>query len=255
MISESQALQIVDVAIAAGEIIMGYYKKDYEIFIKPDNSQVTSADLAADQFISGELSAILGPAEIISEESYKGEIVEGEKYWLIDPLDGTRNFLQGNKNFVVSIGLIDHGVPIFGVIYHPISKTAYYSLNNFAYEKEDGQNPTKISSLYNAAQGTIIVTNKPKSDSYVADFLNNYPNVAEHLIASSAVKYCMLAAGKANLYPCFSKTMTWDTAGGHAILRAAGGEIYELDAVTPLRYSKYKLSNPFFIANGNCVHP
>jgi len=139
------------------------------------------------------------------------------------------------------------------VIYHPINDEVYYGFGNTAYCRRAKEKWRNISSLYRADEGCVVVTNRAADEPDIAAFLSQQSNVTEHFVVSSAIKYCLIASGRANIYPCFSRTMTWDTAGGHAIVKAAGGECYLLDGLTPLTYSASQIENPFFIANGNRV--
>lgn len=241
---------VVDLAEQAGKLIMEYYHSGFDVIKKPDNSPVTTADLAANKLIVNELANLTPDIEIISEEDYNPSIsIKGDSYWLVDPLDGTRNFIEKNTNFAVSIGLVSAGQPIFGVIYQPYHKKLYYTENNNAYRKINGGRAELISSAYNPVNGVDVVTSKSGDSQAIKNFLTDY-KVKNHFIISSAVKLCMIAEGTANIYPCFTKTMHWDTAGGHAILRAAKGEIFHIDKKETLSYDKSSIQNPYFLAAG-----
>jgi 3'(2'), 5'-bisphosphate nucleotidase len=241
---------VVSLAEEAGRTIMKYHCNNFEIIIKPDNSPVTTADLKANEIIVRELVNITSEIEIISEESSGSNHVEGNKFWLIDPLDGTRDFIKGGNSFVVSIGLIHNNEPVFGVIYVPTTKITYFNENGRAYKKYEDGYIEEISSLYNANNGLDVITSASTKSLKVREFMSNF-KVRAYYTVSSAIKFCMLSEGKANIYPCFSETMAWDTAGGHAILRAAGGEVTLFDQDKPLLYDKHNFINPHFIAKGS----
>lgn len=250
MINEKQIKQVTELAIDAGKLIMKFYDIDREITIKPDGSPVTTADLAANKLIVNEIKNIAPEWQVISEEEpISNQNQNSDHFWLIDPLDGTRNFIAKNTNFAVSIGLICQDTPIFGVIYQPHYQKLYYNIGETAYRRFLGAKDEVISSIFNPEDGVDVVTSRSGDSKLVQDFLVKY-KVKSHVIVSSAVKLCMLAEASANIYPCFTKTMSWDTAGGHAILKAAGGEIYHIDESLVLSYDKDKLNNPYFLATG-----
>ncbi len=252
VLSEKIINNIIKLAEEAGKIIMLYHKAEFQIINKQDQSPVTTADLEAHKFIIRELPLICSDFEIISEEDTEHKKILGNKYWLIDPLDGTKNFIQGKDHFAVSIGLIDNNQPVFGVICMPALKLTYFTLNNQAFKKHANNQIEKISSKFNKKDSYNIVTSNSSDDKKIKEFLNKY-KVRNHYIVSSALKLCMVAEAKANIYPCFTNTMTWDTAAGHAILRAAGGDVYLFDnhQNIPLLYDKDNFSNPHFLAIGS----
>jgi 3'(2'), 5'-bisphosphate nucleotidase len=249
-ISDELCGKIIELASEAGKIIMRYYRSDFQIIHKPDNSPVTTADLEANRFIVKELTKLTKDIEIISEEGFYGsQVASGDKFWLVDPLDGTRNFIKGNEHFAVSIGLVNNTQPVFGVIYLPIQQIVYFTNNNRAYKRHRDMHVEQISAKFKAQDGVDIVTSSSSDINKVKEFLAGY-KVRNHYLISSAIKLCMVAEGTANLYPCFSQTMAWDTAGGHAILRAAGGDISLFYENKPLLYNKSNFVNPYFVAKG-----
>lgn len=250
MFSDQVTKDIVDLAVQAGKVIMKYYQGEFEITTKLDGSPVTTADFEAHKLIVKHLPKLVPDIEIISEEDENPlREIRGDLYWLIDPLDGTRNFIKGNKNFAVNIGLVRDGQPIFGVIYLPVDQLAYYTSIDVAYKQYADGKIEQISSWYNPQDGVDIVTSRSSEAEQVRDFLEKY-NVRHHFVVSSAVKLCMVSEAKANIYPCFSRTMAWDTAAGHAILRAAGGEIFLMNEEEKLVYDKRNMANPNFLAKG-----
>lgn len=250
IISEKAGNNIINMAIEAGKIIMRYHRADFQINSKHDDSPVTTADLEAHKFIMKELPLICPNIEIISEEDSNRKPVLGDKYWLIDPLDGTKNFIQGKEHFAVSIGLIENNQPVFGVIYMPALELVYFTSGNKAFKKHITGQIDEISSKFNEEEGYDVVTSNSGNSAKIQEFLKNY-KVRNHYNISSAFKLCMVAEATANLFPCFTNTMTWDTAAGYAILKAAGGNIYLMDKRnTTLLYNKDFLSNPNFFATG-----
>ncbi len=251
IINEQNINSLISLAEEAGKIIMHYYRSDFEIIVKSDNSPATTADLKANELIVRELEKITSDIEIVSEENLKSQIqVKNNTFWLVDPLDGTRSFINGDHNFAVSIGLVHNSEPVFGVICIPVTKLVYFTKENRAYKKYENGLIEEISSAYRASEGLDVVTSGSRlSQKKVDGFLTQF-KVRNHYFISSAVKFCMIAEGKANIYPCCSKTMAWDTAAGHAILKAAGGEITVFGQNELLSYNKCNLANPHFLASG-----
>ena len=253
-------------AIDAGKAIMDIYNDpaaDFGIEQKADNSPLTKADKAAHKIISNLLSVT--PFPILSEEGadipYK-ERKKWQTFWLVDPLDGTKEFIKRNGEFTVNIALIEKGVPDAGVIYVPVRRELYFgSLNEGAFKASDidyEHQPT-LEELRTKArrmpvtplhQGLVVVASRSHMTEETRMYIDNLrkQGVPVTLISSgSSLKICLVAEGSADIYPRFAPTMEWDTAAGHAIVKAAGCEIYHIDEKTPLRYNKEDLHNPWFI--------
>ena len=250
---------VCNIAIQAGIIINTYYKLKTEVSFKKDRSPLTEADLASNKFIINSLSEIDKDIPILSEESLVDWNVRKNwtRYWLVDPLDGTKEFINQNGEFTVNIALIEKNEPIMGVIYAPALSTLYYaSKNKGTYKLFCDQ---KINSL---SDSTRIITNHKKSsdhfkvfksrshsneefENWVKDFVGDY----ELIEKGSSIKFCKLAEGKADLYPRFGSTSEWDIAAGHIILTEAGGELESVDRKKILYNNKESVINPHFIAS------
>ena len=253
-------------AIDAGKAIMDIYNDpaaDFGIEQKADNSPLTKADKAAHQIISNLLSVT--PFPILSEEGANIPYKERKKwqtFWLVDPLDGTKEFIKRNGEFTVNIALIEKGVPDAGVIYVPVRRELYFgSLNEGAFKASDidyEHQPTLEEIRTKARRmpvtplhlGLVVVASRSHMTEETRMYIDNLrkQGVPVTLISSgSSLKICLVAEGSADIYPRFAPTMEWDTAAGHAIVKAAGCEIYHIDEKTPLRYNKEDLHNPWFI--------
>ncbi len=244
---------INDLARRAGKVIMSYYQlNDINIDYKADNSPVTSADIASNQLICDELTKLHPFIPIISEENDNNQIINQQCFWSIDPLDGTKGFLSRNGEFTVNIALIVNSSPILGIVYSPLHDTLYYvDEDKIAYKQIKDAPPIPIKARSTPTSGAIILTsalstNQARLNTYIQD-----KHVDKIIPTASALKICLIAEGIADLYPRFGQTMEWDTAAGHAILKAAGGNIKTLDN-TELSYghNELKYYNPEFIAHG-----
>lgn len=253
-------------ALDAGKEIMDVYTdpdSDFEIERKADNSPLTKADKKAHRVISVALSVT--PFPLLSEEGKEipyAERKDWETLWIVDPLDGTKEFIKKNGEFTVNIALVKGGVPVLGVIYVPVRKELYYAVDSLGAYKLTGidslnqpsMDEMKVKSvrlpLALGHQGIVVVASRSHQSEETTAFIENLRKQGQPvtLISSgSSLKICLVADGSADLYPRFAPTMEWDTAAGHAIVRAAGCEIFHIDGKTPLRYNKEDLHNPWFI--------
>mgnify|MGYP002857468992 FL=1 len=253
--TDTQALlsDIVAVAHEAGAAIMDVYATDFDVARKDDDSPVTEADLAAEALITPVLKRLTPDFPIVAEEAAsRGEVPDvGDKpFWLVDPLDGTKEFLNRNGEFTVNIGLIANREPIFGVIFAPALGDTYTGLVGVgATRAREGGTPEPITIREVPSEGVTVLASRRHGDpETLKAFLEGRP-LAGTKNAGSSLKFCLLAAGRADVYPRFGPTMEWDTAAGHAILRAAGGRVTTEDG-SPLLYAKDPLRNPNFIAWG-----
>lgn len=269
MIEQHNVIDIIGIALKAGEIILNVYEgDDFGIERKEDYSPLTIADKQSHDLIISELEKIDPHTPIISEEG-NHELYEKRKgwktFWLVDPLDGTKEFIKRNGEFTVNIALIENGVPVFGVIYAPVLDHIYVgSKSSGAYKLDDASQKTKqmrtTSDWLTAAQKLPLATkNRPftviASRSHRSKETENYMNQLEKqhgeivaISAGSSLKLCLVAEGTADVYPRFAPTMEWDTAAGHAIVLGAGGSVVRADTSEPLTYNKESLLNPSFIA-------
>ncbi len=252
--------EIRRIAEGAGEKIMEIYKSGFETETKSDDSPVTTADLAANTFIDEELKKLDIKLPILSEESahlsYE-ERASRETYWLVDPLDGTKEFINRRDSFTVNIALIHQNKSILGVVYAPALGLSYFAsegTGSFKTTDIEGAEVEKIHSRYLPKDTAIFVGSRSHTGEDMAKFLENYEaDNGEYDLQSmgSSLKMCMVAEGKADLYPRLWLTSEWDTAAAHCIVNEAGGQIVKID-MSPLLYNtKDSLLNPYFFAIGN----
>lgn len=237
------------IASEAANVILGYYEGALTIERKQDNSPVTQADLAANALIIERFHALTPDIPIISEEQEEHVLPSGaDTFWLVDPLDGTKSFIRGEGEFTVNIALIEQGVPTQGVIVIPAQLTSYAGDAAGAWRQAHDVAREPISTRAVPDEGMVAVASLSHLDSQTQSFLDQLP-VASRRQASSSLKFCRVAEGEADIYPRFAPTMQWDIAAGHAILRAAGG-----DVVTPegaaMPYGGADFTNGSFIAYG-----
>ncbi len=246
------------IAARAGEAIMTYYVEGMEVRRKDDNSPVTDADQAAEDLILAALRQVTPGIPIVAEEAMSAGAapdVTGGRFWLVDPLDGTREFISRNGEFTVNIALIENGQPAAGVVHAPAmamtwtGTTAKDGTASATYT-EANHPPKSIEARAIPAEGaTVIASRRHGSGPELDAFLARY-KIKDRITAGSSLKFCLIAAAKADLYPRFGRTMEWDTAAAHAVLRAAGGQIVRAGDGTPLAYGKPGFENPHFIAHG-----
>ena len=222
---------------------MSYYRTDVDVIRKEDNSPVTEADLAAHHILVDALRALTPDIPIVSEESESHTLPEGaERFWLVDPLDGTKSFIRGTGAFTVNIGLIEYGEPTMGVIVVPTDKRCYAGdIEHGAWKNDE---PISTGDLPKTEWGAVVSMSHldPKTEAFITPL-----PIGEKRSASSSLKFCLVAEGAAHLYPRFGPTMEWDTAAGHAILRAAGGKVVHPDGRS-FTYRKTGFRNGAFIA-------
>ena len=242
-------------ALEAGDKIMEIYNSDdFEVKTKSDESPVTEADEAADALISAGLRAEFPDVTLITEEQADSHSEKASTFLIVDPLDGTKEFVHRRGDFTVNIAYVENGVPTRGVVYAPAKNRMFLTLADGTSIEEtgdfakDAMGPTaaiKVSDADNSA--LLIVASKSHRDQATDDYINKYA-VADSKSAGSSLKFCLVATGEADLYPRVGRTMEWDTAAGHAVLHGAGGKVVRFDDHTPLVYGKEGYANPFFIA-------
>jgi len=252
---------LTDIAIDAGARIMTLYEKPIAVTEKDDKSPVTEADQAAEDLILERLSKAAPDIPIVSEEAAAaGHVPEiAERFFLVDPLDGTREYIKRNGEFTVNIALIEHGNPVAGVVYAPAlsllyagdTKAGAFETRVDAHNRAAAGSPRAITTRKGPLDGLIAIASRSHRDQKTEEFLNHY-NVRDIVAAGSSLKFCVVARGEADIYPRHGRTMEWDTAAGHAVLAAAGGSVTRLDG-SALTYGKTadNLANPFFIAKGD----
>ncbi len=246
----------------AGKAILAYYAEAEEILVKEkdDKSPVTEADLAAEASILAFLAKLSPDLPVVSEEqASEGKLpTVGERFWLVDPLDGTKEFLQRNGEFTVNIALIEAGRPIAGVVHAPAMAMTWAGVVSAAGNgaepgralfSQTDQPSMDIRVRDVPAAGITVVASRRHGSGEALDALLAKYSVADRVTAGSSIKFCLVASGRADLYPRFGRTMEWDTAAGHAVLAAAGGRVETVEGA-PLTYGKPGFENPFFIAKG-----
>jgi len=248
----AQARKLIPVAEAAGRIELEYFRGGADVMDKHDGSPVTLADQEAEKLIAAKLQELFPGIPMVGEEAVSAGIIpdiSGGTFWLVDPLDGTKEFITGSGDFTVNIALLVNFIPVMGIIYAPVTDELYYGADTQAFMRLPGKPEQKISVREIPAEGLTVVASKRHGDpAQLEDFLRG-KKVAQTIGRSSSLKFCSLAAGQADLYPRFGPTCEWDTAAGDAILRAAGGQVTTLDG-QPLSYGKTgrKFLNPAFLA-------
>lgn len=245
---------VINLAHLAGERILAVYKTAFEVTKKEDKSPLTEADMAAHSAITSGLASLLPSLPILSEE---GPITDYEvrrqwrTYWLIDPLDGTREFVKRNGEFSVNIALIEDQRPILGVVYAPVLDELYFaSRENGAYKQRNGDTVEPIQANKTANEPVKVAGSRSHSNSHLGRYLDR---LGDHELISmgSSLKACLVAEGKADLYPRLGPTSEWDTAAAQCIVEEAGGALTSTD-MQPLRYNtKESLLNPNFFVFGD----
>lgn len=243
-------------AIEAGIKIMDIYDADdFEIKVKSDSSPVTEADEVADALISAGLRAAFPKIMLVTEEQSASHELRGDSFLIVDPLDGTKEFINRRGDFTVNIALVEQGVPTRGVVYAPAKGRMFYTdatgvsveeAGNFDPDKAGNLIPIQVATPDNDA--LMVVASKSHRDQATDDYISKYA-VKDMKSAGSSLKFCLVATGEADLYPRVGRTMEWDTAAGHAVLAGAGGHVVRFDDHTPLAYGKSGYENPYFIAH------
>jgi 3'(2'), 5'-bisphosphate nucleotidase len=232
-----------------------YDGPDFDVRSKEDASPVTAADEAADALISDGLRAAFPDVTLITEEQSASHGLSASTFLIVDPLDGTKEFVQRRGDFTVNIAYVENGVPLRGVVYAPAKGRLFYTLPDgsaveetgpFAKEAPGPTRPIRVKTPDNAA--LMVVASKSHRDAATDAYIGKYA-VADMTSAGSSLKFCLVATGEADLYPRLGRTMEWDTAAGDAVLRGAGGKVVRFDDHTPLTYGKPGWDNPFFIAH------
>jgi len=253
-------LEVCNISIKAGKKILEYYNSDVdEVFIKDDQSPLTKADLASNKIIIEELKEIDNNIPLLSEEA----LVDWDKrkewntYWLIDPLDGTKEFIKKNGEFTVNIALIKNNKPILGVIFVPVLSILYYASENFGSYKHscsdvlyslEGSSKIKVNEK-NKSDHLLIIGSRSHSNEDFDKWVTNNVKDYELVKKGSSLKFCHIADGNSDLYPRFGPTSEWDIAAGHIILMEAGGSMNSIDNKEIVYNTKENILNPYFIAS------
>ncbi len=248
--------QVEALARRAGAAILELYARQENgaapaVAYKTDASPVTAADHAAEALILHGLARLTPEIPVISEEAAcAGRLPEpGARFWLVDPLDGTKEFIQRNGEFTVNIGLIEAGQPVLGVVLAPVLDRLYAGAVGLGAHLATAGQIRPLRCRAAPAEGCTVVSSRSHGDDGALTAFLAGRRVAHSISAGSSLKLCLLASGDADLYPRLGRTMEWDIAAGHAVLRAAGGHVRTLHG-TELGYGKPGLANPHFVASG-----
>jgi len=261
-LDDAQLARLKQIAIDAGTAILSVYQRDdFEIQRKGDDSPLTAADLAAHKIIQQGLQALTPDIPQLSEEAadIPFETRQGwQRYWCIDPLDGTKEFINRNGEFTVNIALIDNHRSIFGMIYVPVTDELYWGGDGEAW-KQTGNSPAQPIRCRTVSQQLTLIASRrhgqDKNVSLLAELEGRFTQV-ETVNKGSSVKMCLIAEGQADLYPRLFPTSEWDTAAAQAIVEAAGGVLLNANTLQPLRYNQREsLENPWFIVAGDPDFP
>jgi len=242
---------VVDIVRQAGEVVMGIYEKDFSVAEKGDKSPVTQADCQAEALIIPALHVLLPDVPVVAEErvAEEGAPEVGARFWLVDPLDGTKEFISRNGEFTINVALIENGVPVLGVVLAPAIDRLFYGLSGKGAYVEDSSGLREISCRFADPAGLVVLASRSHGDDTALQGFLGGRTVRDIRNAGSSLKLCLVAAGEADVYPRLGRTMEWDIAAGQAVVLAAGGEVEDMQG-NPLRYGKPGFENPHFAAWG-----
>jgi 3'(2'), 5'-bisphosphate nucleotidase len=254
LLSDRAALvaAVEGVADEAAALILEVYARDFAVHGKADASPVTEADERAEACIVARLERLTPGVPVVAEEAVAAGRVPaiGEHFWLVDPLDGTREFVSRNGEFTVNIALVEQGVPVLGVVQVPVQHLAWAGAAGLGAWRSDATGRRAVRCRPAGATLVLASSRSHGDDAALEAWLHTVGlsgRPLEHRRAGSSLKFGLLAEGAADLYPRLGRTMEWDTAAGHAVLLAAGGDVVRLDG-SPLRYGKPGFENPHFVA-------
>ncbi len=252
--------QVKTIAVMAGEKIMTIYDNEdnFQIESKDDNSPLTIADKEANKIICEGLKKINPDIPIISEENREIPYSERKSFtycWMVDPLDGTKEFIKRNGEFTVNIALIKEGRSIMGVVYTPVTKDLYYALSDCGafISKNDNDKILKTSFFHSEEKALSIVCSRSHLNEETQKFIDQLSSPIK-VSKGSSLKFLIIAEGQAQLYPRLAPTMEWDTAAAQIILEEAGGTVLQADNGNPVRYNKENLLNPHFVASAKQIN-
>jgi 3'(2'), 5'-bisphosphate nucleotidase len=245
---------LLEAVRAAGRAILRHYRPGVEKSDKADGSPVTAADHAAEKVIVEALAALDPGCPVVAEEAFAGgraPDLAGGRFWLVDPLDGTKEFLKANGEFTVNVGLVEDRLPILGVVYAPATGEMFWGAGGKAFTQAGEGAPREIRVRSAPASGLVVAASRSHDTrAEVEEYLRRIGvKVAEYRITGSAIKLARVAAGEADIHPRLGPTMEWDSCGGHAIVLAAGGRVETLDG-GKLLYGKPGFLNPPYVARG-----
>jgi 3'(2'), 5'-bisphosphate nucleotidase len=246
--------ELCRLAEQAGAKAMRFYDGSAAVTLKKDSSPLTDADRASHEFLVNSLPGLLAGVPVVSEESQDptAGAVDAERFWLVDPLDGTKEFLKGTGEFTVNIALVEKGQPVAGVVYAPALDLIYFAdIHKGGYRRKRNEVPTAIHVQRANRDAFRVVASKDHAGPLVQSMLARMPG-AELKSMGSSLKFCLVAEGSADIYLRDVPTMEWDTAAAQCVVEAAGGHIFTLDG-KPLRYGKAGLKNPSIVTVGDAT--
>jgi 3'(2'), 5'-bisphosphate nucleotidase len=240
------------IAVEAGRRILDVYEREFTVTQKDDRSPLTEADRVSHELIAARLTRLTPDIPVLSEESASVDYAERAKwtrFWLVDPLDGTKEFISRNGEFTVNIALIEAGRPVLGVVYVPVLGVTYFACRGGGARKQkSGEKPQVVRARALAGGKPIVVASRSHAGPETAAFLHA---IGEHDVVSmgSSLKFCLVAEGTADVYPRLGPTMEWDTAAAQCVVEEAGGRVLDTRGA-PLAYNKSSLRNPWFVVTG-----
>ena len=250
-LSKDDILKINDIVYDAGKAILDIYDTSFNVETKSDNSPLTQADKNSHSIIDLGLNSIFPNIPILSEEGRKVPYSERKKwdcFWLVDPLDGTKEFVKRNGEFTVNIALIKNNYPIFGSVYAPYKKELFWALEGLGAWKSVNKDKDQPIKILKSNKKIRIVISRSHPNEKVLDYMNQY-NEYELIRMGSSLKLCCIADGKADIYPRLGPTSEWDIAAAQCIVEQAGGSVIEYNSNNRLHYNKENILNPFFIVS------
>ncbi|GLQ33201.1 3'(2'),5'-bisphosphate nucleotidase CysQ [Litoribrevibacter albus] len=251
MINSTTLNTIQSIAVSAGKKIMEIYQRDFKTYLKDDKSPLTEADLTAHSLICGALRECFPELPVLSEESSDIQYQDRknwEAFWLVDPLDGTKEFVKKNDEFTVNIALIVQGQPVLGVVYAPALDIIYAGAEGVGAYKEINGQQSVISVINETPENWILVGSRSHRGEAMDDYLKRFASY-KFIAIGSSLKLCMVAEGSAHLYPRLGPTSEWDTGAADAVVRAAGGVVTDIKG-NALQYNKEIILNPWFVVHG-----
>jgi len=254
MIDKINVKDVVHIAKEAGDAIMEIYGRDFSIGYKNDNSPLTEADLKSNEIICNALFSLYPKIPILSEENkaaHYNDRKEWDFFWLIDPIDGTKEFVKKNGEFTVNIALIYKDTPVLGVVYAPVLGDIYFAKKSEGAFKNEKRLPLEINTQLEKYLN--VVASKSHLSEETQKFIDKLARSTQKLnlvSKGSSLKLCMVAEGSADIYPRLAPTMEWDTGAAHAIVLESGKQVVQYENNKPLVYNKEDLLNPWFIVKG-----
>lgn len=244
--------EVIRIADEASAKVLHIYQSDFSVSYKEDKSPITAADVASHEIIAKGLRRITPDIPVLSEEAVPATWLERQhwrRFWLVDPIDGTKEFTQRTGEFTVNIALIENGEPVMGVVTAPALQEAFWGIKGEGASKRDSTGRTYPIQVSQPQASKRVVASKNHLNDETRAFIEAL-GVHETVQAGSSLKFCRIAEGQADIYPRMGPTSEWDTAAAHAVLVAAGGSVSTVDG-EPLRYGKENVLNPHFIATGS----